>query len=160
MRNVRRLKASEENNFHIRKSDGILQTLKGVTTELRISTIIIAFLTLLSASIGLMNIMLVSVTERTKEIGVRKALGATRFNVLFQFLTEAVIICLLGGFLGIILGILFGVVVSIFIEGQFELPVAWMLVGIVVSIFVGVASGLYPALKASRLDPIESLRYE
>lgn len=160
MRNVRRLKASEENNFHIRKSDGILQTLKGVTTELRISTIIIAFLTLLSASIGLMNIMLVSVTERTKEIGVRKALGATRFNVLFQFLTEAVIICLLGGFLGIILGILFGVVVSIFIEGQFELPIAWMLVGIVVSIFVGVASGLYPALKASRLDPIESLRYE
>jgi len=160
MRNVRRLKASEVNNFHIRKSDGILETLKGMTTELRLITIVIAFLTLLSASIGLMNIMLVTVTERTKEIGVRKALGATRSNVLFQFLTEAVVICLLGGFVGIILGILFGVAVSAFVDGQFILPINWMILGIVVCIFVGVASGLYPALKASRLDPIESLRYE
>ncbi len=160
MRNIRRLKASEENDFHIRKSDGILETLKGMTTELRLITIVIAFLTLLSASIGLMNIMLVSVTERTKEIGVRKALGATRSNVLFQFLTEAVVICLLGGFVGILLGIFFGLAVAQLVEGSFELPINWMILGIVVCIFVGVASGLYPALKASRLDPIESLRYE
>lgn len=160
MRNVRRLKASEENDFQIRKSDGILETLKEMTTELRLITIVIAFLTLLGASIGLMNIMLVSVTERTKEIGVRKALGATRFNVLFQFLTEAVIICLMGGFVGILLGILFGVIVSNAVDGQFVLPVNWMILGIIVCVFVGVASGLYPALKASRLDPIESLRYE
>ncbi len=160
MRNVRRLKAAEENNFHIRKSDGILETLKEMTTELRLITIVIAFLTLLGASIGLMNIMLVSVTERTKEIGVRKALGATRFNVLFQFLTEAVIICLMGGFVGILLGIVFGLVVSKAVDGQFVLPVNWMALGIIVCVFVGVVSGLYPALKASRLDPIESLRYE
>jgi len=160
MRNVRRLKASEENDFQIRKSDGILETLKDMTTELRLITIVIAFLTLLGASIGLMNIMLVSVTERTKEIGVRKALGATRFNVLFQFLTEAVIICLMGGFVGILLGILFGVAVSKSVDGQFVLPLNWMILGIAVCVFVGVASGLYPALKASRLDPIESLRYE
>ncbi len=104
MRIVRKLKATETNDFSIRKSDGILETLKEITTELRIGTIAIALMTLLGAAIGLMNIMLVSVTERTREIGVRKALGATRFNILFQFLVEAVVITLLGGLLGIVLG--------------------------------------------------------
>ncbi len=160
MRNVRRLKASEENDFNIRKSDGILETLKDMTTELRLITIVIAFLTLLGASIGLMNIMLVSVTERTKEIGIRKALGATRFNVLFQFLVEAIIICLMGGLVGILLGMGMGLAVSMSVDGQFVMPWQWMFLGIMVCIFVGVVSGLYPALKASRLDPIESLRYE
>ena len=160
MRNIRKLKASEKNDFEIRKSDGILQTLKEITTELRIATIAIALMTLLGAAIGLMNIMLVSVTERTKEIGIRKALGATRFNILFQFLMEAIVITMLGGLLGIILGIIVGYIVATLIKGQFIIPFNWMALGIFVCIVVGVLSGLYPALKASRLDPIESLRYE
>lgn len=107
-----------------------------------------------------MNIMLVTVTERTKEIGVRKALGATSNNVLFQFLTEAVMICIFGGIVGIVFGIALGFGVTAMIKGRFFIPWAWMALGITVCIVVGVISGLYPALKASRLDPIESLRYE
>lgn len=160
MRIVRRLKATEENDFSIRKSDGILETLKEITTELRIGTIAIALMTLLGAAIGLMNIMLVSVTERTREIGVRKALGATRTNVLVQFLVEAIVITILGGLLGILLGTCLGFILAAAIDGRFIIPFNWMLLGMFVCFVVGVVSGLYPALKASRLDPIEALRYE
>lgn len=160
MRSIRKLRAIEENDFEIRKSDSILQQLKEMTSTLRISTIIIAMLTLLGASIGLMNIMLVSVTERTKEIGVRKALGATSNNILVQFLTEAVVICLIGGLVGIIFGIFMGFGVTAIVKGKFFIPWAWITLGLVVCIVVGIVSGLYPALKASKLDPIESLRYE
>lgn len=160
MRNVRKLKASEKNDFEIRKSDGILEKLKEMTSSLRLGTIVIATLTLLGAAIGLMNIMLVSVTERTAEIGVRKALGATRSNVLIQFLTEAIVICILGGLVGIFFGIVIGFLVSLGTNSQFVTPWHWMFLGIAVCVFVGVVSGIYPALKASRLDPIESLRYE
>ena len=160
MRNIRSLKASQGNDFEIKKSDGILETLKDLTTELRLATIAIALMTLVGAAIGLMNIMLVSVTERTREIGVRKALGATSFNILFQFLMEAIVITLMGGLLGIILGVIAGYVLAYYIEGQFIIPYNWMALGIFVCIVVGTLSGLYPALKASRLDPIESLRYE
>jgi len=160
MRNVRKLKATEENDFEIRKSDGILETLKEITTELRLATIAIAMMTLLGAAIGLMNIMLVSVTERTREIGVRKALGATRFNILFQFIVEAIVITILGGIVGIIFGIIIGFIVANLVDGRFIIPFNWMALGIVVCIIVGVLSGLYPALKAARLDPIDALRYE
>jgi len=160
MRNVRKLKASEKNDFEIRKSDGILEKLKEMTSTIRWATIVIAGLTLLGAAIGLMNIMLVSVTERTAEIGVRKALGATRSNVLIQFLTEAVVICIIGGLVGIVLGIVLGFLVSLGTNGEFVTPWHWMLLGITICVIVGVVSGIYPALKASRLDPIESLRYE
>jgi len=160
MRNVRKLKAAEKNDFEIRKSDSILEKLKEMTSTLRLATIVIASLTLLGAAIGLMNIMLVSVTERTAEIGVRKALGATRSNILLQFITEAIVICILGGLVGIILGILIGLGVSAATEGIFVAPWRWMILGIVVCVVVGLISGIYPALKASRLDPIESLRYE
>ena len=160
MRNIRKLKASEKNDFEIRKSDGILERLKEMTSTLRLGTIVIATLTLLGAAIGLMNIMLVSVTERTAEIGVRKALGATRSNVLIQFLTEAVVICIIGGIVGIFFGIILGILVSLGTNSTFVTPWQWMLLGIAVCVFVGVISGIYPALKASRLDPIESLRYE
>ena len=108
MRNIRKLKAIEENDFEITKSDGLIESLKEMTTELRIGTIAIALMTLFGAAIGLMNIMLVSVTERTREIGIRKALGATRFNIMFQFLIEAIVITILGGIVGIILGIIIG----------------------------------------------------
>ncbi len=160
MRNVRHLKAAQKNDFEIRKSDSILEKLKEMTSTLRLATIVIASLTLLGAAIGLMNIMLVSVTERTAEIGVRKALGATRSNVLIQFITEAIVICILGGIVGIIFGILIGFGVSAATEGIFVVPWRWMILGIIVCVVVGMISGIYPALKASRLDPIESLRYE
>ncbi|MGK0313979.1 MAG: putative ABC transport system permease protein [Saprospiraceae bacterium] len=160
MRNVRHLKAAQKNDFEIRKSDSILETLKEMTSTLRLATIVIASLTLLGAAIGLMNIMLVSVTERTAEIGVRKALGATRSNVLIQFITEAIVICILGGLVGIVFGIMIGYGVSAATEGIFIVPWRWMMLGIIVCVVVGMISGIYPALKASRLDPIESLRYE
>lgn len=160
MRNVRKLNAYQQNDFEIRKSDSILAKLKDMTGTIRLATVIIALLTLLGAAIGLMNIMLVSVTERTREIGVRKALGATRKNILFQFLIEAVVICLFGGIIGILMGIFLGLLVTILIKGSFVIPWAWILLGLIVCIAVGIVSGLYPAMKASSLDPIESLRYE
>jgi len=160
LRNIRRIKAREPNDFEITKSNGMLEKLKDMTTELRVATLAIVMMTLLGAAIGLMNIMLVSVTERTREIGVRKALGATQFNILFQFLMEAVVITLLGGLVGIILGIIVGILVANWIEGEFVIPFNWIALAIFVCVVVGTMSGLYPALKASRLDPIESLRYE
>lgn len=160
MRNIRGLKPGQDNDFEISKSDSILNTLKEMTSTLRWATLVIAMLTLLGASIGLMNIMLVSVTERTREIGVRKSLGATSNNILMQFLTEAVTICIFGGIVGILLGIGIGFGVNVLVKGVFFIPWAWMILGMFVCIFVGVISGIYPALKASKLDPIEALRYE
>ena len=159
-RNIRNLKASQENDFEIFKSDSFITILKENTVKFRWAAIAIGLITLLGAAIGLMNIMLVSVTERTREIGVRKALGATRTNVMLQFLTEAIVICQLGGVFGILLGILIGNVVTFAMGGSFLIPWAWMLLGVTVCMIVGLISGLYPALKASRLDPIEALRHE
>jgi putative ABC transport system permease protein len=159
-RNIRGLKASQENDFEIFKSDSFISILKENTVKFRFAAIAIGLITLLGAAIGLMNIMLVSVTERTREIGVRKAIGATRGNILLQFLTEAVVICQLGGVAGILLGILIGNIVTYLMGGSFLIPWAWMFLGITVCMIVGLVSGLYPALKASRLDPIEALRYE
>lgn len=160
MRNIRKLKVTQSNDFEIRKSDGILNQLKEMTTTLRLSTVVIAMLTLLGASIGLMNIMLVSVTERTKEIGIRKAIGATSNNIMLQFLVEAIVICLMGGIVGVFLGIMMGFGVTVLVDGKFFIPWNWITLGITVCVVVGLVSGLYPALKASRLDPIEALRYE
>lgn len=159
-RNVRGLKASEDNDFEIFKSDNLISVIKENTVKFRLAAVAIGLITLFSAAIGLMNIMLVSVTERTREIGVTKAMGATRRNILIQFLTEAIMICILGGLFGIILGILMGNLVSVLMGGSFLVPWAWIGLALITCFLVGLFSGMYPALKASRLDPIEALRYE
>ncbi|MDX5346816.1 MAG: ABC transporter permease [Hymenobacteraceae bacterium] len=161
MRQIRRDPLGQEDSFEITRSDSLVKTLDSISGNLRIGGFIIGFITLLGASIGLMNIMMVSVTERTREIGVRKALGATMLQIRQQFLIDAIVICVLGGSAGIILGIVMGNLVATTIgEGSFYVPWLWVMVGLVVCIVVGLVSGYYPAYKASKLDPIESLRYE
>ena len=157
---IRKDKAKEESSFEISKSDSFANLFLENMAFVRIAAIAIAIITLLGSAIGLMNMMLVSVTERTREIGVRKAIGASSATIRTQFLIEAIVICQLGGFLGIILGIVFGNIVGSFVGGGFIIPWAWMTLGIVLCFFVGLLSGIYPAYKASNLDPIESLRYE
>lgn len=157
---VRKLRVGEENNFSISRSDNIAEQLIENLGFLSVIAAIIAFITLLGASIGLMNIMLVSVSERTREIGLRKALGANNKAIRNQFLVESVVITELGGIVGIILGIAIGNAVSTFTNGPFVIPWMWMILALSVSLFVGLISGLFPAIKASKLDPIESLRFE
>ncbi|MEI6409849.1 MAG: ABC transporter permease, partial [Bacteroidota bacterium] len=159
-RQLRGLRPGQDDDFELKSSDSLIGILKENTTNLRLATIAIGLMTLLSAAIGLMNIMLVSVTERTREIGIYKALGATSRSILMQFLIEAIVICQLGGIVGIILGILIGNIVTPILGGTFLIPWAWMLLGFTLCMIVGVVSGFYPALKAAKLDPIESLRYE
>jgi len=160
-RNIRRLRLTEENDFEIRKSSNLMSILKDNTASIRAATVGIGLITMLGASIGLMNIMLVSVTERTREIGIFKAVGATSRNIMIQFLTEAVVICQLGGLVGVLMGVSIGYALTKFVfGGAFNIPWLWIFSGFMVCLVVGLISGLYPALKAARLDPIESLRYE
>ncbi|MBS1657870.1 MAG: ABC transporter permease [Chitinophagales bacterium] len=159
-RNIRRLAANEEDDFEIEKSDELANELFSQLKYIRYAAVLVGIITLFGAAIGLMNIMLVSVTERTMEIGVSKALGATKRVIRSQFLTEAIVICLIGGVLGIILGILIGNLVSLVLGGSFIIPWMWIAGGIAFCYVVGLISGLYPAVKASNLDPIEALRYE
>jgi putative ABC transport system permease protein len=159
-RNVRKLKVLEENNFEIITSDAIAAKLFENISTVTVGATVVGFITLFGAAIGLMNIMLVSVTERTREIGVRKALGANKRTIRYQFLIEAIVICIIGGLLGIILGIAIGNLLSIQMGVGFIVPWFWIISGIILCIITGVIAGIYPAFKASQLDPIEALRYE
>ena len=157
---IRGVAIGEEENFQVTKSDTLATTLIEDMKYVTLGATIIGIITLIGAAIGLMNIMLVSVTERTREIGIRKALGATRSAIRNQFLTEAIVICQLGGLFGILLGIIFGLAVALLMQATFVMPWPWIGMGIAICFFVGLFSGIYPAIKASKLDPIEALRYE
>jgi len=161
MRRVRGDRLGEE-SFKVERSESVAEALAEITGYLRIGGLGIGFITLLGASIGLMNIMMVSVTERTREIGIRKALGATPARIRQQFIIEAIVVCQIGGILGIVLGIGIGNLVTNLIgEGaQFIIPWLWMISAFAIGVFVGLVSGYYPAWKASKLDPIEALRFE
>lgn len=159
-RNVRKLDPLDETDFNIEKSDNLVNILLDNIKNITMVATIIGLITLLGAAVGLMNIMLVSVTERTREIGVRKAIGARSSTIRQQFLMEAVVIGQIGGFFGIIMGILAGNMVSALIDVSFIIPWMWIILGVILCFIVGIVSGFYPARKAAGLDPIESLRYE
>jgi putative ABC transport system permease protein len=159
-RPVRKLEVKEEDNFYIDKSDSIAQSLMKNLGFLQYATMAIALITLIGAAIGLMNIMLVAVNERTKEIGLIKSLGGKAGEVRAQFLWESILISLMGAFVGIIAGILFGNIVAVILKTGFVVPWLWVITGVLVCSLVGLLAGLYPAYKASKLDPIVALRYE
>lgn len=160
MRSVRRLRPGDNDNFEVLRSDSFLRKIAELTGILSAGAFVIAFITLLGAMAGLVNIMLVAVNERTREIGVRKAMGATPGLILLQFLTEAVVICMLGGLLGMFAGTGLGNLIALFTDSRFVVPWPWMLLSAGVCLLTGILAGLGPALRAARLNPVEALRYE
>jgi putative ABC transport system permease protein len=160
MRIARGLRADQENDFEIYSNDSLKSAFASIAGVVRIGAFVISFIALVAAGIGIMNIMLVSVTERTKEIGVRKSIGARSRDVLRQFLTEAVFISEAGGILGIILGVIGGDLLAVWLKVDIIFPFGWAIAGLVVCSAIGIGFGLYPAYRAASLDPIEALRYE
>ena len=160
MRIARGLRADQENDFEIYSNDSLKSAFASIADVVRIGAFVISFIALVAAGIGIMNIMLVSVTERTKEIGVRKSIGARSRDILRQFLTEAIFISEAGGILGIILGVIGGDLLAVWLKVDIIFPFGWAFAGLVVCSAIGIGFGLYPAYRAAALDPIEALRYE
>jgi putative ABC transport system permease protein len=160
MRMARGLRANQENDFEIYTNDSLKGAFISIAGVVRIGAFVISFIALVAAGIGIMNIMLVNVTERTKEIGVRKSIGARKRDILWQFLTEAVFISESGGILGIILGVIGGDLLAIWLKVDLIFPYGWAIAGMVVCSAIGIGFGLYPAYRAANLDPIEALRYD
>ncbi len=160
LRVIRKVKPGKENNFEIFSNESLINTVNDFTKYFKYGAGFISFISIVAAGVGIMNIMLVSVTERTKEIGIRKAIGAKNRSILIQFLIEAVILCELGGLVGIGLGILTGNLVGIYLESPVVVPVDWVIIGLIVCSAVGIIFGVYPAYKAAKLNPIDALRYE
>lgn len=160
LRAERKVPPGEPDDFDYFSNDSVLKQFNEFTFYLRVGIMLVSFIALVAAGIGIMNIMLVSVTERTREIGIRKAVGAQKRDILSQFIIEAIVLCQIGGVFGILLGILAGNVVSILIEAPVVIPWDWVAIGFASCATVGLIFGVYPAWKASTLDPIEALRYE
>ncbi len=159
-RAIRKLNTTEESNFVVERSDSVAEKAINVLSYLTAAIVVIGFITLIGSAIGLMNIMLVSVTERTKEVGLIKAIGGKSKTVRQQFLSEAILISLLGAFFGVVLGLLFGNFLAVLLSAGFTIPWKWICYGIAICGTVGLLAGLYPALKAGKLNPIDALRYE
>lgn len=157
---IRNLRPLKENNFSISLSEAFIDEVMKNLRLLTVASIVISIITLIGAGIGLMNILLVSVAERTREIGIRKALGASRKAIRFQFLTESIVIGQVGAIVGILLGIGFGNIISLLLESDFIIPWKWMLVGSLLCLLVSILAGYYPADEAAKKDPIVCLRYE
>lgn len=160
LRKIRKIPPGKENDFAIITNDQLVSQFNDITKYFRLGAAVVAFIALAAAGVGIMNIMLVSVTERTREIGIRKAIGAKKVTIRTQFLVEAIILCQIGGVIGIFLGIVGGNIIAAALSVSAIIPVEWIVIGIIVTTFVGVVFGVYPAIKASNLDPIEALRYE
>jgi putative ABC transport system permease protein len=160
LRVARKVEPGKEDDFEIFSNESLISTFNDFTKYVKMGVGFISFISLLAAGVGIMNIMLVSVTERTKEIGLRKSVGARKSNILSQFITEAVVLCQIGGIVGIGLGIVGGNLAAIAFSLPAVFPLDWALIGFALCAFIGVAFGVYPAWKAANLDPIEALRYE
>jgi len=160
LRTMRKVQPWEDNDFEIMSNDSVTSAFENLTQYIAYFAVGISTISLLAAGIGIMNIMLVSVKERTREIGIRKATGATRSNILTQFLIESVTLCQLGGAIGIVLGIAAGDGLAAYLGTSFVVPITWVLLSVGICTLIGVAFGVYPAWRAALLDPIDALRYE
>jgi putative ABC transport system permease protein len=160
LRSVRQVPPGEEDDFSVFSNDSVIQVFNETTKYVRLGIMLISAIALLAAGVGIMNIMLVSVTERTREIGIRKAIGARKKNILTQFILEAIVLSELGGVIGIVVGIVAGNVAAIVLNVPPVIPFDWAAIGFIMCSLIGIAFGVYPAWKASNLDPIEALRYE
>jgi putative ABC transport system permease protein len=160
LRVIRKVPPGAEDDFEMLSSDSMIDQFNAFTLAVRLGVAVISSIALLAAGIGIMNIMLVSVTERTREIGIRRAVGAKKRNIMTQFVMEAVVLCELGGVAGVGLGVLGGNAIAVFLRLSPVVPIDWIIIGLVICSIVGIVFGTYPAWKAANLDPIESLRYE
>lgn len=160
LRLARKVPPGEADDFEIFSNDTLIQEFNNLTFLIRAGVGFISFIALLAAGVGIMNIMLVSVTERTREIGIRKALGARKKNILNQFVLESIVLCQIGGLAGIVLGIISGNLLAMYFSIPLVFPLDWSIIGVAICSFVGMIFGVYPAWKAANLDPIEALRYE
>jgi putative ABC transport system permease protein len=160
LRAIRKVPPGKEDDFEVFSNDSLISQFNSFTLAVRIGVVVVSSISLLAAGIGIMNIMLVSVTERTREIGIRRAIGAKKRNIMTQFIIEAIVICEVGGILGVVLGILGGNATAFFLKLAPVIPVDWVMIGLIICSIVGIIFGTYPAYKAANLDPIESLRYE
>jgi putative ABC transport system permease protein len=160
MRAIRKVQPGKEDDFEIFSNDSLIAQFQQFTYAVRLGVSVVSSIALLAAGIGIMNIMLVSVTERTREIGIRRAVGAKKRNVMTQFIMEAIVLCEVGGSFGVLLGILGGNATAWLLDKSPVIPVDWVILGLVICSIVGIIFGTYPAYKAANLDPIESLRYE
>jgi len=160
MRVIRKVPLGKEEDFEIASNNSMIDQFKKFTQSVRIGVAVVSSIALLAAGIGIMNIMLVSVTERTREIGIRRAIGAKKRNIMVQFILEAIVLFEVGGAAGVVLGILGGNLLALLMQLPPVIPVDWVLIGLGICSVVGVVFGTYPAWKAANLDPIDSLRYE
>jgi len=160
MRVIRRVPPGKEDDFEIASNNSMIDQFKKFTQSVRIGVAVVSSIALLAAGVGIMNIMLVSVTERTREIGIRRAIGAKKRNIMGQFILEAIVLCEVGGAIGVVLGILGGNLLALFMQLPPVVPVDWVILGLAICSVVGIVFGTYPAWKAANLDPIDSLRYE